>query len=94
MKQDIHPKYTDKATIKCSCGNTIVVGSTKDSMEVEICSSCHPFYTGKDKLVDTAGRVEKFKARREAAKTKAKPKTKKASPKATAKKTPPKKAGK
>ena len=77
MKQDIHPKYVEKATIKCSCGNTIEVGSTKDKMEVEICSACHPFYTGKDKLVDTAGRVEKFKARREraeAAKKTAKPK--------------------
>ncbi len=69
MKAEIHPKYNEKAQIKCSCGNTIAVGSTKDKMEVEICSNCHPFYTGKDKLLDTAGRVEKFKARQEKAKT-------------------------
>lgn len=64
MKKDIHPKYFPKATIKCACGNKITVGSTEEKMEVEICSSCHPFYTGKEKLIDTAGRVEKFKARR------------------------------
>lgn len=62
MKQGIHPEYY-KATIKCACGAIHKVGSTKKIMEVEICSHCHPFYTGKAKLVDTAGRVEKFRAK-------------------------------
>ena len=53
MKQDIHPKYYTKATATCSCGAKHVVGSTKEKMTVEICSECHPFYTGKEKLVDT-----------------------------------------
>lgn len=60
MKQGIHPEY-HKAKIKCACGAVFEIGSTKKSMEVEICSNCHPFYTGKSKLIDTAGRVEKFK---------------------------------
>lgn len=72
MKKDIHPTYYTNAVIKCACGNEITVGSTKEKMEVEICSSCHPFFTGKKKLIDTAGRVEKFKAR--AAKSKSKKK--------------------
>lgn len=63
MKEIIHPQYFAKAKIKCACGNEISVGSTKEKIEVEICSACHPFYTGKGKLIDTAGRVEKFKAR-------------------------------
>ena len=63
MKQDIHPKYYDKAHIRCACGNTFTVGATREKIEVEICSKCHPFYTGEEKLIDTAGRVEKFKAR-------------------------------
>ncbi len=63
MKKDIHPKYYKDAVIRCSCGNTIKTGSTKQDMLVEICSECHPFYTGKKRLVDTAGRVEKFKKR-------------------------------
>lgn len=62
MKQEIHPEYY-KAKIKCACGAAYEVGSTKKTMEVEICSNCHPFYTGKAKLIDTAGRVEKFKAK-------------------------------
>lgn len=62
MKKDIHPAY-HQAKVNCACGNTFVVGSTKEKIDVEICSSCHPFYTGTAKLVDTAGRVEKFKAR-------------------------------
>lgn len=70
MKTSIHPKYYPKATIKCACGSTINTGSTKEKTEVEICSACHPFFTGKEKLIDTAGRVEKFKSRVEAAKTK------------------------
>ena len=59
MKEGIHPKYY-KTTIKCACGNVIETGSTKENITVEICSKCHPFYTGKQKLVDTSGRVDKF----------------------------------
>lgn len=62
MKKDIHPTYY-KATVACACGNTFTVGSTKEKLEVEICSNCHPFYTGTAKVVDAAGRVEKFKQR-------------------------------
>lgn len=61
MKKDIHPKYYDKAKVICACGNTFQAGSTQKEIHVEICSACHPFYTGKRKLVDTAGRVERFK---------------------------------
>lgn len=60
MKQGIHPEYKP-ATIICSCGNTIETMSTQDEIHVEICSVCHPFYTGRQRLVDTAGRVERFK---------------------------------
>jgi len=63
MKKGIHPKYYPNATVKCACGNTFKVGSTREYIEIEVCSKCHPFYTGKEKLVDTAGRVEKFKER-------------------------------
>ena len=63
MKKKIHPEYYDKAIIHCNCGNVIKTGATKPEMTVEICSACHPFYTGKEKIVDTAGRVEKFKKR-------------------------------
>lgn len=76
MKTDIHPTYYPKATVKCSCGAVHTIGSTREKMTVEICSECHPFYTGKEKLVDTAGRVERFKARKaKASDTKAKKKT-------------------
>jgi large subunit ribosomal protein L31 len=68
MKKGIHPQYFDDAKIKCACGAEFVVGSTVAKMQVEICSNCHPYYTGKEKLVDTAGRVDKFKERVEAAK--------------------------
>ena len=61
MKSNIHPQYYPDAQIKCSCGNIIKTGSTKQLIEVEICSKCHPFYTGKGKLIDTSGRVDKFK---------------------------------
>ena len=64
MKTDIHPKY-EQATIKCACGNTMTVGSTKKEISVEICSQCHPFFTGKQKLVDTAGRIERFRKKYE-----------------------------
>jgi len=73
MKKDIHPKYFDKAKITCACGNVIEVGSTSEAIKVDICSNCHPFYTGKQKLMDKAGRVEKFQAKRAKAAT-AKPK--------------------
>ncbi|MBU4298618.1 50S ribosomal protein L31 [Patescibacteria group bacterium] len=63
MKKNIHPKYYPEARVQCSCGNTFTVGSTKELLEIEICSQCHPFYTGKEKLVDTLGRVEKFRKR-------------------------------
>ena len=59
MKKDIHPKY-EKCTVSCGCGESFETRSTKESIKVEICSKCHPFYTGKQKFVDTAGRVEKF----------------------------------
>jgi len=68
MKTDIHPKYNEIAKIKCACGATFVAGSTAEDISVEICSQCHPFYTGKQKLVDTAGRVDKFKAKMAASK--------------------------
>ncbi len=63
MKKDIHPQYYQNAKVSCACGNSFTVGSTKKEMEVEICSNCHPFYIGGSKIVDTAGRVERFKAR-------------------------------
>jgi len=63
MKKDIHPKYYDKAKVVCACGNTFTVGSTQEKIEVEICSACHPFFTGQEKVMDTAGRVEKFQKR-------------------------------
>lgn len=63
MKKDIHPKYNNTAKVECSCGNTFKVGSTKENIKVEVCSACHPFYTGKEKILDTMGRVEKFKQR-------------------------------
>ena len=59
MKANVHPKY-EKATVNCACGNTFETRSTAGDIRVEICSACHPFFTGKQKLVDTAGRVEKF----------------------------------
>ena len=63
MKTDIHPKYPPAATVSCACGNEFKVGSTKERLEIEICSKCHPFYTGGSKIVDTAGRVEKYRQR-------------------------------
>jgi large subunit ribosomal protein L31 len=63
-KTDIHPTYYEKAAVRCACGNTFTIGSTKQEIAIEICSKCHPFYTGEEKLIDTAGRVEKFKTRR------------------------------
>jgi len=65
MKKSIHPTYYKEAKISCSCGNTLTVGSTVKEAHIEICSSCHPFFTGKKKIIDTAGRVDRFKAREE-----------------------------
>jgi len=64
MKKDIHPDYSE-TVIRCACGNEIVAGSTKKDIRVEICSNCHPFYTGKQKLVDSAGRIERFRKKYE-----------------------------
>ena len=60
MKSDIHPEYT-KTTITCACGSVIEAGSTKSDIRTETCSECHPFFTGKQKLLDTAGRIERFR---------------------------------
>lgn len=85
MKKDIHPKYYPAAKATCGCGNKFTVGAAVPEIQVEICSKCHPFYTGSQELVDTTGRVERFKARR--AKASAHPKKQK-----TAKKAPRKSA--
>ena len=60
MKKNIHPKYYSNCKVTCACGNTFVTRSTRGDMKVEICSKCHPFFTGKQKLVDSAGRIEKY----------------------------------
>ncbi|MFH0912471.1 MAG: 50S ribosomal protein L31 [Patescibacteria group bacterium] len=78
MKKDIHPKYYPKAKITCACGAVREVGSTVEKISVEVCSACHPLYTGKQKFIDKAGRVEKFRER---------------AAKSVAKKTPVKKTG-
>jgi len=62
LKKDIHPAYKE-ATVRCACGETFTAGSTKEQLKVEICSKCHPFFTGKQKLVDSGGRVDRFKKR-------------------------------
>ena len=63
MKKKIHPKYYDDAQVICACGNTFVTGSTRKELRVEVCSKCHPFFTGERKMMDTAGQVERFKRR-------------------------------
>lgn len=68
MKADIHPTYYTNATATCACGAVYTVGSTQENISVEICATCHPFYTGLDKVLDTTGRVDKFKKRTAAAK--------------------------
>jgi large subunit ribosomal protein L31 len=72
MKTETHPTYFPEAKVVCACGNVYTIGSTKKELSVEICSACHPFYTGNEKIMDVAGRVEKFKARRAAATKKGK----------------------
>lgn len=82
MKKDIHPKYHKDAKVICACGNTFTTGSVLPEIKTELCSACHPFYTGKQKLVDTARRVEKFQAKmavqKEVAKTRKGKKAKRA----------------
>ena len=68
MKNDIHPKYFENAKVTCACGNVFSVGSTTENISVEICSACHPFYTGKQKLLDSARRVDKFQKKVDMAK--------------------------
>ncbi len=63
MKTDIHPQYFMQATAVCACGATYTIGSTKEKISVEICATCHPFYTGQEKVLDTTGRVDRFKKR-------------------------------
>jgi len=65
MKEGIHPDYNHEAVVKCACGNTFVTGSVKDELRVEICSQCHPFFTGKQNIVDVGGRVDRFKKKLE-----------------------------
>jgi len=68
VKKDIHPKYFESIQVTCTCGSTFETGGTVKGMKVDLCSACHPFFTGKSKLVDTAGRVERFKRRYEGSK--------------------------
>ena len=77
MKANIHPQYFDDCKVTCVCGNTFTTGATVDKIHVEICSKCHPFFTGEMKFVDTLGRVEKFQARQKVAKEIAKKKVEK-----------------
>lgn len=67
MKSGIHPKWFPNATVTCACGNTFTVGSTKDKITVDICSKCHPFFTGEMRFVDTMGRVERFQVKQKQA---------------------------
>ena len=69
MKSAIHPKYYSDAQVFCACGNIFTVGSTKQTIKVELCSKCHPFYTGEQKFVDTLGRVERFQKKQQVAQT-------------------------
>lgn len=63
MKENIHPKYYTDAKVVCSCGNTFTIGATQPTLKVEVCSKCHPFFTGEQRIIDTAGQVERFKKR-------------------------------
>lgn len=81
MKADIHPKYNNSTKFTCVCGSVFTIGSTKEAVAVEICSKCHPFYTGQEKVLDTAGRVEKFNKARQLSKEKKEAKATKASSK-------------
>ncbi len=70
MKEKIHPKYYTDAKVTCACGNTFTTGSTQKVLRVELCSKCHPFFTGKSRIIDTGGRVERFKQRYKKTETK------------------------
>lgn len=70
MKASIHPKWHEEARVTCACGNTFTLGATMPEIQVEVCSKCHPFYTGQMKFVDTAGRVDAFKSKQKKAKSK------------------------
>jgi large subunit ribosomal protein L31 len=85
MKKEIHPKYYPKAKVTCACGNAFTVGSTKEEIRIEVCSACHPFYTGKAKMLDSAGRAERFKTRSAKAKSGVRKKTAKRAEKKTKK---------
>ncbi len=63
MKTDIHPTYYPRAQVVCSCGNTFTIGATREQIKVEVCSACHPFFTGEQRIVDTEGRVERLRRR-------------------------------
>ena len=63
MKTDIHPKYYPNAQVVCSCGNTFTTGATKEHIRIEVCSACHPFFTGEQRIIDTGGRVERLRRR-------------------------------
>lgn len=94
MKTDIHPTYNDAITVTCACGNSFETGSTESAITVEVCSACHPFYTGKQKLVDVAGRVDKFRQRQQESESiKEATKDKKKAPKKSNQKTDVKKLG-
>ncbi len=83
-KENLHPKYYPEAKVTCACGNTFTTGSTRPELKVEICHKCHPFFTGKEVLIDTEGRVEKFQKKQKAAekrRAKAAAKKKQAEPK-------------
>lgn len=69
MKANIHPTYFDNAQVVCACGNKFTTGSTQELIHVELCSKCHPFYTGEQRFVDTASRIQKFQKKQEVAKT-------------------------
>lgn len=68
MKQAVHPQYFEEAQVVCACGNKFTTGSTQEVIHVELCSNCHPFYTGEQKFVDSASRIQKFQTRQETAK--------------------------
>ncbi len=76
MKNDIHPTWYDDAKVSCACGNTFITGSTLPEIRVEICSACHPYFTGTQKLVDTLGQVERFQKKTEVSKVKREERTK------------------
>ena len=74
MQKEIHPQFFKAAQVKCACGESFAVGSTREKISVEICSACHPFFSGNEKIIDTAGRVERFKKRSVAGSAKSKAK--------------------